>query len=652
MPDNTNLNPQELFDTGVAGYLKELRLLALTLSSEDIALLLPLFRDYEDFLARGLARQFSLDLAQQLKDEDDTIFASRVPASGRSLFNCANLAAACEIFNGWTIEAGAITEANTAQFLMENMRLSGMDQEHLGKIMAIRLNRGDAVRTAQIIKLLGLLPAAASHYAQLALGASMARRDREGFHRIPGIGPSMPGGEFSSTSGLNFAVKGCEPDSLVIIDNDPKLEQDFLHINRSEGPKIQALNQDLYVGLEQLAATMTAGNCGPRNLVTLYRLEPRAIPDIPRFLDKLVEVTDDGAYFVATIGSGNSNSEFADRTAVLDEMTAALRSRDMSPLRIVMHGQELQPNGHASPDFGISEFASFEILFCRLGDGAGLQSEQHGVSATATKKVRDLNPELWNSFLPSNRMELARGVVTFLEQLGRLRGQSVNLLNLGSGVGVTSSCLEKAYPAFSLTDIDQVPYRNGLMHERYLQADVASLPLRNHSYDALFSSFTFSYLGNSEEVMKEWLRVLRPGGDAYFIFHAPHSAYLTTAKKMLSAGVSQDFFKLLPHFPGPSFTGLYDWYCRQSHAWKMAFTEEQEFLSYAHEIQVCRHLVDEVASLMFSSVEQIEGFFSELDVTDVSVHVLDEQFNVLQPGDRLNQTPFLAWFIVLTKPVR
>lgn len=649
MSDNTILSPQEIFDTSVAGYLNELRLLAHILGSDDIAQLLPLFTDYENFLARGRVRQFPQDLAQQLKGEDDTIVAGRVPTSGRQLFNCANLAAACEIFNGWTIEAGAITEASPAQFLKENMRLSGMGQEQLGKIMAVRLNRGDAVRTAQIIKLMGLLPAAAGHYEQLALGASMARRDREGFHRIPGIGPEIPGGDFSGTARLNFAVKNCEPASLVIIDNDPKLEQDFLRINHTEGPTVQAFNLDLYDGLEELATTIGAGNCVPRNLITLFRLEPRAIPDIPRFLDKLEEVIAEGAFLVATIGSGNTRSEFVARTAVFDEMTAALRSRGMRPLRIVMHGQERQPNGQASPDFGISEFASFEILFCQLGAVPGTRSEQQSSSATATKKVRDLNPELWNSFLPSNRMELAQGVVTFLERQERLRGQSVRVLNLGSGVGVTSSCLGKAYAVFSITDIDQVPYRSGVMHERYVQADVASLPLRDHSYDALFSSYTFSYMGNSKEVMKEWLRVLRPGGDAWFIFHAPHSAYLTTSKEMLAAEMSQDFFKLLPHFPGPGFTGLYDWYCQQNPAWKMAFAEPQEFLSYAHEIQVCRHLVDEVASQMFDSAGQIGEFFSELDATDISVHVLDEEFNV-RPSAWSSQEPFLAWFVVLTKP--
>jgi ubiquinone/menaquinone biosynthesis C-methylase UbiE len=83
---------------------------------------------------------------------------------------------------------------------------------------------------------------------------------------------------------------------------------------------------------------------------------------------------------------------------------------------------------------------------------------------------------------------------------------------------------------------------------------VTSLPFLNASFAALFSSYTFSYLGNSIEVMREWLRVLKPGGNAYFIFHAPQSAYLNTAREMLSADMTRDFFELMQRYEGG---GLY-----------------------------------------------------------------------------------------------
>ena len=40
-------------------------------------------------------------------------------------------------------------------------------------------------------------------------------------------------------------------------------------------------------------------------------------------------------------------------------------------------------------------------------------------------------------------MELAQGVVGFLKNHDRLAKDTIEMLNLGSGVGITSSCLEK-----------------------------------------------------------------------------------------------------------------------------------------------------------------------------------------------------------------
>lgn len=261
---------------------------------------------------------------------------------------------------------------------------------------------------------------------------------------------------------------------------------------------------------------------------------------------------------------------------------------------------------------------------------------------------QNLNNQLWNNFSPSNRMELAQGVVGFLKNHDRLGNDTVEMLNLGSGVGITSSCLEKVYPFFHITDIDQIPYRKELMNERYLQNDISCLPFRDASYDALFSSYTFSYLGNSERVMREWLRVLRPGGGAYFVFHAPNSAYLQTAREMTSANMGRDFLRLIKQYPGPDYNGLYRWFCEKNFAWGMAFKEEQKFLSYAHEIQVCDHLVKVVAKQMFNSAREITDFFETLGVEDISVNMLGLDFVVRSCQD-LAEAKMVAWFVVFRK---
>ena len=54
----------------------------------------------------------------------------------------------------------------------------------------------------------------------------------------------------------------------------------------------------------------------------------------------------------------------------------------------------------------------------------------------------------------------------------------------------------------------------------------------------------------------------------------------------------------------------------------MAFKEEQKFQSYAHEIQVCEHLVHVVARQTFNSDQEIADFFESLGVKDISVNIL------------------------------
>ncbi len=367
MPAIPRFTQQELFDIGLAGYLQELRSLARMISNDSLTPLLPLFVSYEEFVSRHVQQQFPPQLLTELINTEDIIHFDPAPAVAEQLLSCANLAAACEAFNGWTIDAGTLTEASAAEVLHRNILISGESEHRLGQVMGVRLNRSDALRVAQLVKLLGLLPSDSSKYDQLALGASMARRDREGFHRIPGIGPVTPGAGLSATSRLNFAVRSAEPGSLVIIDNDSNLTQEFAEINRLQGPRVLALNLDLYDGLDRLATAVQEGATRQRNLVTMFRLEPRALTDITGFVDKLCRVVRAPAYFLATIGSGDTRQEFIDRQQVMEALSVQFQARGQQPLRMMLYDPQNTNHESVRPLFGIAEFASFEILICRLG---------------------------------------------------------------------------------------------------------------------------------------------------------------------------------------------------------------------------------------------------------------------------------------------
>jgi hypothetical protein len=88
-----------------------------------------------------------------------------------------------------------------------------------------------------------------------------------------------------------------------------------------------------------------------------------------------------------------------------------------------MYEQKNQISQWVNPAFGVSEYASFGILFCHLGSAAAAPSVLKNKGAVLGKLNAELNPDLWNRFLPSNRMAMARGVIEFLKAQSRLAEQ-------------------------------------------------------------------------------------------------------------------------------------------------------------------------------------------------------------------------------------
>ena len=80
----------------------------------------------------------------------------------------------------------------------------------------------------------------------------------------------------------------------------------------------------------------------------------------------------------------------------------------------------------------------------------------------------------------------------------------------------------------------------------------------------------------------------------------------------------------------------------------MAFKEEQKFLSYAHEIQVCEHLVQVVARQMFNTDREIADFFESLGGEDISVNMLGLDF-VARSCQNLAEHKMVAWYVVFRK---
>jgi ubiquinone/menaquinone biosynthesis C-methylase UbiE len=144
-----------------------------------------------------------------------------------------------------------------------------------------------------------------------------------------------------------------------------------------------------------------------------------------------------------------------------------------------------------------------------------MSDEQTRVQEFFTARAAD-----WDSRFPDDGPAYAAAVA----ELGLRPGDRV--LDAGCGTGRALPPLRAAVGASGVVlGADLTPamlreaVRAGRDHDgRLLLTDVAALPLRSRSLDAVFGAGLISHLGNPAENLRELARVVRPGG-VLALFH-------------------------------------------------------------------------------------------------------------------------------------
>ena len=113
-----------------------------------------------------------------------------------------------------------------------------------------------------------------------------------------------------------------------------------------------------------------------------------------------------------------------------------------------------------------------------------------------------------------------------------------NLLDIATGTGDLALALKRAFPEMEVLGTDfcrpmlDVAVRRGLTN--VLEADAMSLPLPDAGFDAATVAFGLRNMADDEKALREWWRVLRPGGHLLVldfsmpenILAAPYRLYL------------------------------------------------------------------------------------------------------------------------------
>ena len=90
------------------------------------------------------------------------------------------------------------------------------------------------------------------------------------------------------------------------------------------------------------------------------------------------------------------------------------------------------------------------------------------------------------------------------------------LLDIATGTGDLALALKKAFPEMEVLGTDfcrpmlDVAVRRGL--QEVLEADAMNLPLPDACYDAATVAFGLRNMADYEKALREWRRILRPGG--------------------------------------------------------------------------------------------------------------------------------------------
>ncbi|MDA1369476.1 MAG: hypothetical protein O2971_01775 [Proteobacteria bacterium] len=338
--------------------------------------MLPNFADYQAHLQRRNQDPAQQKKIRKLRPDAGTIDTAVPSPELVEIFCEAQVAVCCELFKG--------TSCTPAQMHREGMRLlaqqaarhvintpaiaddiSPADYSAAQQVLLEALNRIgnlDTIRVMQIARLLGLIVARSDTVRQLSLGAGNGYRDRYGIHAVPRITlqPQSAGGI------CRFDVVDREPVNTVLIDNDPMLARHYQRLNTEQGGRILAMNSAADQALEELGLIQQERSLGTRNLVAGLRIDHRMIPDATDFLQRIAGVIDQSADLLLTIGAGNNLAEFEGRLLCFDAISQSLKNRGMQPVRIKLHGQGTLQEQRRRPNFGNLEYASYQILYCKL----------------------------------------------------------------------------------------------------------------------------------------------------------------------------------------------------------------------------------------------------------------------------------------------
>lgn len=339
-------------------YLGQADGLGMIAESGHLGRLAPHFNDYPRYLKRRGRKISSEHLVREFSGGDNVIEIADASPRLRELLYTAHIAVCCELFQNLTFPAAGITRAGMqklGQDLVSRYTTSGTVATGIH-----RLHQADAIRTMQILRLLGLVKISTRAIRQLSFACGNATRELYGMHKVPNMK------RVTGKEEMRFRVEQGQPGHVVLIDNDSEFSDHFAMLNAQHPDWIHAMSRDLDASLAELREKTRDPGFGLRNLVAGLRIDHLMFPDVPAFFSQLAPLLEPSADLVITVGAGHSLEEFKGRIATIAEMFGYLEDRGLEPVRIKLYLGDTPEQQRKHPGFGHAAVTTYDILYCRI----------------------------------------------------------------------------------------------------------------------------------------------------------------------------------------------------------------------------------------------------------------------------------------------
>ena len=339
-------------------YLAEIRELIRAVERPDFDEMLAYFADYSGYLDSrsrdGAARAILLEGAADKRIFD---ISTTHPQLQKALA-MAQLAVCCHLLHGSKITrqqlSRSVLEAMAEQFVSS---LYGKSEEYLKRITG-KFHVMDAIRTMQLLRILGLVARPVSAFHQLGIGTAEGTRDVLALHLMPSI-QRLDGGNGPQ---LELSTEKQSLTDIIIADANPMYREVFEELNSDTSNNITAYNKDTLTVLHELEQVMKI----PRNLVTGLRVEHRMIPDVTSFLGRLGNCVSSDCDFILSIGAGDTRGDFKGRIKLVKGLFKALDGAGFRPVLFKFHEDGNLEHQWNTLRYGNRRASTYQLLYCRV----------------------------------------------------------------------------------------------------------------------------------------------------------------------------------------------------------------------------------------------------------------------------------------------